>query len=156
MEAEEGQTIQEETQEKRRLPKGVAHVLSSGAFNHQRGQLGSSSIPDPQGDWATPYYLAFSFLIWKREWVLHCTHPQPFITQPRAAAPRVPQLDLVARWLGFRAPLTSTAPTGGTAGINRCRILPQTPTLLVSSIIFAPQSPPNLPTRLAAAAGGSA
>lgn len=50
-------------------------------FNQQRGQL--DTISDSQGGQASPSSLAFSYLIWKREQMLHCIHPWPFIPGPQ-------------------------------------------------------------------------
>lgn len=153
-EMKEGGPNQEETWEERSSPSGGGNTCfhqgsCQGAFNQQRGQQGSSSVPDSQG----PSSLAFSFFIWQRAWVLHCIHPWLCIPQPRAAAPRAPQL---TRGTGVPCPTDSHSTHWRNSGNQQL----QNPTSNSPFISFhchlCPQSPPNLSTPLAAAAGGSA
>lgn len=115
------------------------------ASNQQRGQL-AAALSVPPGTRQSPSPPAFSSLIGNKEWVLHCTLSWPFTPPPRAAAPRVPRLDLMARVAAVSCPTNSH---GGHWSNSRCqqrRILPQIPTLWGSSIMFAPQFPLNLLT----------
>lgn len=76
------------------------------AVTQQRGQLAAAVSLAPRTRLA-PSSSTFSFLVWKREWVLHCIHPGPFIPPPRTAAPTVPQLDLMARVAEVPCPTNS-------------------------------------------------
>ena len=125
------------------------------ASNQQRGQL-AAALSVPPRTRQFPSSPAFSFLIWKKEWVLHCMHSRPFIPPPGAVAPRGPQLDLMARAAGV------SRPTNSHSGHWRNRRYQQRQNSTLNShfmgfqYYLCPSVSLNLLTPLAAAAGSSA
>lgn len=119
------------------------HFVSRGA-----DQLAPALSLTPREPGQAPSALAFGFLAWMIEQVLHCTYHWLFIPQPQALQlPRVPQWGGVARVARAPCPANSrSAHRRKSRDLTRGRILPQTHPELASNIAFAPWSPPNLPT----------